>query len=135
MQTETKARYTTENLLTKSFLLRSISDRVTEKEIKLLSSLLEPILSLSQEIRLAADKVAQVDLESSFGLLALKQSYTRPKVLKNNNSQILQIIDGRHPVLDKLFTCLEDENSTLRHFTPNSLNSTEPSKSPFSVIN
>jgi DNA mismatch repair ATPase MutS len=111
-------------------LLKSISDRVIEQELKLLSGLLEPILLQSEGICLAADNIAQIDLESSFGLLALKHSYTRPKVLRSTSTSHthIEIIDGRHPVLDKLFTSLEDENSTLRHFTPNSLNLTKQSK-------
>lgn len=131
MQTETKARYTTDDLLTKSFLLKSISERVIEQEMKLLSNLLEPVLTQSQEIRLIADKIAQIDLESSFALLALKQSYVRPQITKEPK---LEIIDGRHPVLDKLFTCLEDENMTLRHFTPNTLSLTEQSNKNTSVV-
>lgn len=124
MQTETRARYTTEELLTKSFLLRSISERVIEQELKILSELLEPVLAMAPEIRSVADKIAQIDLESAFALLALKQFYTRPKVL---SSESLEIVDGRHPVLDKLFSSLDDGNLTLRHFTPNSLNLTNQS--------
>lgn len=116
METETKSRYTTEELLTKSLLLRTISERVIDRELTLLSSLLDPILEESNEIRLIAEKIAQIDLESAFALLALRQSYSRPIITKGES---VEIIDGRHPVLDKLFSSDPD---LLRQFTPNSLN-------------
>lgn len=122
MQTETRARYTTEELLTKSFLLRSISDRVIDRELHLLASLLDPILQRADEIRAAADRIAQVDLESTLALLAHKQTYTRPR-LSSDASELI-VVDGRHPVLDKLFTAFTDSNESLRHFTPNSLHFT-----------
>lgn len=120
MQTETRSRYTTEELLTKSMLLRSITDRVIDKELNILSSLLEPILQSADEIRVAADLIAKMDLESTFASLALDHSYTRPQLTKNKDD--LVIVDGKHPVLDKLFTSFSDSNESLRHFTPNSLN-------------
>lgn len=123
MQTETKSRYTTEELLTKSFLLRSISDRVIEEEMTILNGkLVDPVIvRFAQEIRGIADEIAQLDLDSSFALLALRHSYTRPEILEDD-SAVLDIVDGRHPVLDKMFSSLEDENECIRHFTPNSLN-------------
>lgn len=126
MQTETRARYTTEDLITKSFLLRSISERVIAHELTLLSGLLEPVLAQAEGIRSIADGIAQIDLESAFALLALKQSYVRPEVLKDGRGH-LEIVDGRHPVLDKLFTRFDGENDTLRQFTPNSLHLTTKS--------
>lgn len=119
MQTETRARYTTEELLSKSLLLRSISDRVIEHELALLSGLLEPILQRAEDIRAAAEQIAQIDLESTFASLALTHAYTRPQVTSTPGE--LVILDGRHPVLDKLFTTFADSNDSLRHFTPNSL--------------
>ena len=124
MQTETRARYTTEELLTKSLLLRTISERVIDRELALLNSLLEPLIVNSAEIRAAADAIALIDLDSSFALLAIKQDYTRPII---NNEAQLDIADGRHPVLDKLFSNPLESTDTLRHFTPNSLTLNEDS--------
>lgn len=124
MQTETRARYTTEELLTKSLLLRTISERVIDHELILLNSLLEPLIIHSAEIRAAADAIALIDLNSSFALLALKQDYIRPSV---SNAAHLNIVDGRHPVLDKLFSNPLESTDTLRHFTPNSLSLDENS--------
>lgn len=118
MQTESKARYTTEELITKSFLLRTVSERISEQELALLRGLLDPILEASNEIRAVANSVAQIDLESSLALLALELNYTRPLV--HSDTDGLEIIDGRHPVLDKLFHS-HQEDTVLRHFTPNSL--------------
>ena len=126
MQTETKARFTTEELITKSFLLRTVEERIIEQEMRLLSGLVDPVLASSSEIRDAANSIAQVDLESALALLALKYSYTRPQI-HNEPGKGLEIIDGRHPVLDKLFHC-DDEDTVLRHFTPNSLQLTSTSK-------
>lgn len=128
MQTETKARYTTDDLISKSFLLRSISERVIDEELSLLTTqLVDPLVGhFSDEIRRVADEIAQVDLDSAFALLALKHSYTRP-VLTGNEQGILEIVDGRHPVLDKLFNSFKDDNECIRHFTPNSLSLRESS--------
>ena len=121
MQTENKARYTTEDLVTKSFLLRTIEERIIELELKLLDSLLTPILNASAEIRKFADQTAQIDLESTFALTAIKNNYTRPQLSRD---EVIEIVDGRHPVLEKLFKIGandEIENNLPRHFTPNSL--------------
>lgn len=124
MQTETRSRYTTEDLLTKSFLLRSVSDRVTEEELSILNGqLVDPVVGqFAQEVRGIADEIAQLDLDSSFALLALRHAYTRPEILEGESAAVLDIVDGRHPVLDKMFSSLGDENECIRHFTPNSLN-------------
>ena len=121
MQTETRARYTTDDLLAKSLLLRSISERVIDEELSILTKqLVDPVIGrFAGEIRRVADQIAHIDLDSSFALLGLRQGYTRPEILEN---AALDIVDGRHPVLDKLFTATGDENECIRHFTPNSLN-------------
>lgn len=105
MQTESKSRFTTEDLITKSFLLRSIEERIIELELKLLkSSLLEPVLAASAEIRELADRVARIDLESTFALSAIKCDYTRPQLRDDDGGdEEIEIVDGRHPVLEKIF--------------------------------
>ena len=125
MQTETKARYTTDDLVSKSFLLRSISERVIEEELAILNGqFVDPIVGrFSEEVRRVADEIAQVDLDSAFALLALQHSYVRPVVEEaGEGAAVLDIADGRHPVLDKLFNSPADDNECIRHFTPNSLN-------------
>ena len=122
MQTETRARYTTEELLTKSLLLRTISERVIDCELELLGGLLDPILARSDEIRHIAEEVAQIDLESGLAVIAIRRSYTRPRIITEAADHTrLDIIDGRHPVLDKMFSCLDDDKDLLRQFTPNTL--------------
>lgn len=136
MQTETRARYTTQELLTKSLLLRTISERVCERELHLLGSLLEPVLGMSEEIRRVAEETAHIDLESGFARLALRHGYTRPRLLEDYQAHF-EIVDGRHPVLDKLFSLPvkegeDEDDQLLRQFTPNSLHLTSesnPSKS------
>ena len=120
-QTETKSRYTTEELLTKSLLLRTISERVVDRELFLLARILDSVLGFAPEIRRVADFVGRVDLETTFALQGLGHFYVRPTVVDGCGRGQLEIVDGRHPILDKLFSSPGDENESLRHFTPNSL--------------
>lgn len=138
MQTETKARYTTDDLVTKSFLLRSISEKIIDEELSILNSqFVDPIIGqFSEEIRQIADEIAQIDLDSCFALLALKHSYIRPEVISDAScGGVLDIIDGRHPVLDKLFNSIEDGNECIRQFIPNSLNLKTDQSNTFKLSN
>lgn len=118
MQTETKARFITDELVNKSFLLRSVNERVIERELLLLDSLRAPVLDATGLIRQVSEQVACVDLNSSLALLARKYKYTRPRVIASPQQQpCLRIVRGRHPILDRKFF----DAQPAQHFTPNSL--------------
>lgn len=123
MQTETKARFITDELVNKSFLLRSVNERVIERELLLLDELRAPLLEAVDLIRKVCEEVAQLDLNSSLAVIAQKYNYTKPKII-SSSLPILRIIDGRHPILDRKFF----DSQPPQHFTPNSLELNEQSK-------
>lgn len=127
MQTETKARFVTDDLVNKSFMLRTITERVIERELQLLSEIREPVLKAATEIRHVASAAAELDLEASFALLAARYNYVRPEVTTATAAAgvHLEIRDGRHPILDRMFTDANPPQS----FTPNDLAMTSTSKS------
>jgi DNA mismatch repair protein MutS len=124
MQTETKARFITDELVNKSFLLRSINERVIERELILLDELRSPILEATELIRKACEEIAQLDLNSALAVLAQQYSYTKPKII-SSSQPVLKIVAGRHPVLDRKFF----DAQPPQHFTPNTLHLSEKSRS------
>ncbi len=124
MQTETKARFVTDELVNKSFLRRSVDERVIERELVLLDELRSPILEAIEQIRCVCERISELDLNSSLAVMAQKYNYTRPRILDHKQQPVLKIIDGRHPILDRKFF----DAQPAQHFTPNSLELTEQSK-------
>lgn len=117
MQTEVKARFITDELVNKSFLLRSVNERTIERELIILDGLRAPILASVDEIRRFSECIAELDLNSTLGYLAQRYHFIRPQIIHSPNHPVLQIQNGRHPILD----CKFQSSHPPIHFTPNSL--------------
>lgn len=117
MQTEVKARFITDELVNKSFLLRSVNERIIERELIILDELRAPILEVVGEIRRFSEDIAALDLNSTLGHLAQRYHFTRPQLVHSPGKPVLHIENGRHPILD----CKFQDSQPPLHFTPNSL--------------
>ncbi len=86
-------------------------EKIEQLEYYLFSQLRELIRAKIAEIQETARALATVDVLCSLALVAYKYNYVRPEL---NNGGEIKIIDGRHPVVERL---LEKEI-----FVPNNVN-------------
>ncbi|HEY3932359.1 MAG TPA: DNA mismatch repair protein MutS [Verrucomicrobiae bacterium] len=73
-------------------------ERSVKLEYEIFQRIRENVLEQMKEIQLTAGALAQLDVLSSFAEIARLHNYVRPKILDDG---ILQIRDGRHPVLEQ----------------------------------
>lgn len=92
-------RYITQELKDMEHTILSAEDRLTALEFQLFTALREETAKHIEEIQRSASAVAQLDVLCSFASVAAENGYCRPKV---DDSDCLEIIEGRHPVVEKV---------------------------------
>ena len=98
-QTLTNAeRYITEELKQYEEKILGAEEKILALEMRLFADLVQSIIEYVQPIQLNATLIARLDCLYSFSEAALKNDYIRPKV---NDSRIIDIHNGRHPVIEK----------------------------------
>lgn len=98
-QTLTNAeRYITEELKEYEEKILGAEEKILALETKLFIELVQSITEYIQPVQLNASLVARLDCLLSFATVALKNEYVRPHV---NDSKIIDIKNGRHPVIEK----------------------------------
>lgn len=89
----------------------SAKEKIQQLEYYLFSCLREKVRAKIAELQQTARAVASVDVLTALAMAAYKYNYVRPEL---NNKGTIKIIDGRHPVVERL---LEKEI-----FVPNNTN-------------
>jgi len=74
-------------------------ERLKNLEYGLFQSLLEKVFSENPGLTAAARAVARVDFLTSLAIVARRHSYCKPTV---DESTVIEITEGRHPVLERL---------------------------------
>ena len=98
-QTLTNAeRYITEELKQYEEKILGAEEKILVLETKLYNDLVLSISDYIQPIQLNASLLARLDCLLSFAFIAGKNNYVRPHV---NDSKIIDIKNGRHPVIEK----------------------------------
>ena len=98
-QTLTNAeRYITETLQDYESKVLEASDRILEIEIELMRKFTDFSLTYIKDIKKMGEAIAQLDLIMSLSEVSSLPSYTKPVFNKHND---LEILEGRHPVLEK----------------------------------
>lgn len=101
-------RFTTEELHEYEEKALTADERAKELESDLFSELQRQVAAVRADIQRTAGALAHLDVLVSFADLAASQQYCRPRIVRE---PIIEIKDGRHPVLD--LTCSSGE------FVPN----------------
>lgn len=91
-------RYITEELKEYENKILGAEEKILELETKLFNDLVLAITEYIAPIQLNSSLIGKLDCLQSFALLANENDYTRPLL---NDSQILEITDGRHPVIER----------------------------------
>jgi DNA mismatch repair protein MutS len=90
-------RYITPELKEYEEKILSADDQALQLELELFEQLRVAVLRHSQPLRETAQAIAQVDALRGLAVLASRHGYCRPLL---TNDRALQIVAGRHPVLD-----------------------------------
>lgn len=92
-------RYITQELKEMEMKILSAQEKLELLEKELFAELRDDLSNMIEEFKTASRAVAVVDLASSFAEVARENKYTRPVV---NDGESLRIVQGRHPVVEKL---------------------------------
>ncbi len=99
-QTLTNAeRYVTEELKNLENQILGAEEKVINLEYKAFTDIRDKIEEQIQRIQKTSNIIATLDVLTSFATVAEDMNYVRPEV---NNEGIIDIKDGRHPVIEKM---------------------------------
>jgi len=91
-------RYITEELKEYESKILGAEEKILSLETKLFNNLVSDLIEYIQAIQLNATILAQIDCLLSFASISLQNNYFRPVI---NDSQIIDIREGRHPVIEQ----------------------------------
>jgi len=91
-------RYITEELKEYESKILGAEEKIISLENKLFSDLVLAILEYIPPIQLNSTIIAKLDCIQSFAVISTENHYNRPEL---NESMVLDITEGRHPVIEK----------------------------------
>jgi DNA mismatch repair protein MutS len=91
-------RFTTEELTEHEALLLEARQKSDELEFQIFQELTERVLEYTEKLFETSEALARLDVYCSLARVARVNGYTRPEVLEDT---ILEINDGRHPVVER----------------------------------
>ncbi|MCC6600757.1 MAG: DNA mismatch repair protein MutS [Crocinitomicaceae bacterium] len=98
-QTLTQAeRYITEELKEYETKILGAEEKIASLEFRIFNELVAAVMDYTAAIQLNAQLLARLDCLMSFAKTALRNHYVRPSI---NESKVLQILEGRHPVIEQ----------------------------------
>ncbi|MFA7577990.1 MAG: DNA mismatch repair protein MutS, partial [Candidatus Muiribacteriota bacterium] len=108
----------TPELKEKEAFILGAKDRLLSLEIKLFEEIRQNVLKKYKDIIEAAEIIAEIDCYCSNAEVSSRNNYIRPVIL---NEKIIEIEDGRHPVIDAMLkndfipndTYMNDEDSSF----------------------
>lgn len=93
-------RFITPELKEKEAIILEAEDKSTALEYELFAEIRETVKNSIERLQNLAKAVATVDVLQSFATVSEKYHYVRPTMEKG--SQEIELIDGRHPVVEKV---------------------------------
>ncbi len=101
-QTTTNSeRFISEELKELEHTILTAKEKVTALEYEIFKKLREEVCKFVKIIQVTAVAVAEMDVLASLALVANQENYVAPQV---EISRDLQIVNGRHPVVEKMLT-------------------------------
>ncbi len=94
-------RYTTPRLKELEDTILNAEDKLTALEYDLFCQIRESIAQELERIQRTAKGIARLDVYASLSLVSERNHYVRPKL---NEKGIIDIKDGRHPVVEQMIT-------------------------------
>jgi DNA mismatch repair protein MutS len=94
-------RFTTPELKTYETKILDAQEKIVEIERRLFMELRTSIAAEAKRIRQTALAMAEVDVLSSLSHVAALRNYCRPNFMDSAEGSEIEIIDGRHPVIEQ----------------------------------
>lgn len=94
-------RYTTPRLKELEDMILNAEDKLTTLEYDLFCKIRDSIAAELERIQTTAKAIARLDVYTSLSLVSERNRYVRPKL---NEKGIIDIKDGRHPVVEQMIT-------------------------------
>jgi len=91
-------RYITEELKEYETKILGAEEKIQELETRLFNELILAILEFIPPIQINASLIARLDCLHSFAAVSIESNYVRPHL---DESGIIEITEGRHPVIEK----------------------------------
>jgi DNA mismatch repair protein MutS len=91
-------RFITEDLKQMESKILGAQEKIYELEYELFFDILEKLKKDIPQIQETANKISQIDVLTSFGIVSLENNYCKPIL---NDSGELELIESRHPVIEK----------------------------------
>jgi DNA mismatch repair protein MutS len=91
-------RYITEELKEYESKILGAEEKIIALETKLFNDLVLSILEYIPPIQLNSSLIGRLDCLQSFAVISTENNYVRPEL---NDSMVLDIAEGRHPVIEK----------------------------------
>ena len=92
-------RYITKELQELQAVILNAEDRLGNVEYEVFQDVREKIASEIDRIKNVATDISKIDVLSNLAYVAIKNKYVCPNI---NTDGIIKIVDGRHPVIEKL---------------------------------
>ncbi|MCP4763817.1 MAG: DNA mismatch repair protein MutS [archaeon] len=92
-------RYITEDLKQEEVQILNADETIKDIEYELFSSVREEVAKETKRIQEDAQSVSMLDIICSFGDIASKNNYCRPKIMEHDK---VIIKNGRHPVIEQI---------------------------------
>jgi DNA mismatch repair protein MutS len=116
-QTMTNAeRYVTEELRQREKEILHAEENSLAREDELFRGLIEAVLAESDELRAAAAALAEADVFQGWAKIARERDYCKPAL---DDSDVLDISQGRHPVIEVILRESAEGLAGSRSFVPN----------------
>jgi DNA mismatch repair protein MutS len=109
-------RFTTPELKEYEAKILDAQEKIVEIERRLFSELRTAIAAEAKRIRQTALALAEVDVLASLANIAALRNYCRPQFIQSADSGELEIIEGRHPVIEQ-----QEMAGGSERFVPNDL--------------
>ena len=109
-------RYVTEGLKQKEKEIFHAEENALAREKELFNHLITAVLDESLGLSQTADALAELDVLAGWTVLAREWDYCRPEI---DDGDVLEIIDGRHPVVEQMLKSQPAGLSGAQSFVPN----------------
>ena len=96
--TANTVRFTTNELISLESQINTSTSKMEELEKKVYKEIQKTLLDLRSEIRVSAGVLGELDFFSNLGLISREENWIKPEI---SDKKILEILDGRHPVVEK----------------------------------
>jgi DNA mismatch repair protein MutS len=109
-------RYVTEALRQKEKEIFHAEENALARERDLFQELVAAALAEAAGLAQAAEALAELDVVAGWAVLARESNYCRPEL---DESDVLEIADGRHPVVEQMLQAPEARAGGAAAFVPN----------------